>query len=106
MAVVLGEPAGQILLGHVHAARIVVADVEHDQVAAVVILRHIVDRGGAGESVHHPEADSVLVEHGREHAAYGALLAPDFDAQRLLIPEIAAIGPGYAAGVFGGVIPG
>ena len=58
--------------------------------------------GGAGEAVHRKEADGVVIEHGREHAAHGALLGPDLTRWRLLVPEVAAIGEGDAAGVFSG----
>ena len=32
--------------------------------STIVVLRDIVDDGGAAEAVHHPEADRVLIEHG------------------------------------------
>jgi hypothetical protein len=56
--------------------------------------------------MHHAKADRVLIEHRGEHAAHGALLAPDLAADRLLIPEVATIGSGYSACVLLGVIPG
>jgi hypothetical protein len=55
--------------------------------------------------MHHPEADRVIVEHRGKHAADGALLAPHLDADGLLVPEVAAIGPGDGAGVSGGIVP-
>ena len=96
IAAVLGEPIGEILLGHVHPARIVIADIEHDQVATVVILRNVVDRRGAAESMHDAEADGIVIEHRRENAAHGAFLGPDLDPVRLLVPEVAAIGSATA----------
>ena len=105
IAVVLGEPCGQVLFRHEHPARIEVADVEHDQIAAVVIFGNVMGCGGAAESVHRKEADGVLVEHRGKHAAHGALLGPDLDAMRLLVPEIAAIGSRDTAGVFGRIGP-
>src|SRR5262249_9344788 len=76
-----------------------------DQLSAIVVLRDVVDGGCAAESMHYAEADRVVVEHRREHAAHGAFLAPNFAANRLLIPEVASIGSGYSAGIFGGVSP-
>ena len=95
IAVILGEPLRQIALRHVHAGRVVIADIEDDQRTAVVILRNVIDRGCAGEAVHDAEADAVLVEHRREHAAHGALLAHHQHALRLLQPEVATIGPAH-----------
>jgi hypothetical protein len=65
-----------------------------------------VNSGGATEAVHHAEADRVLVEHGSEHAADGALFAPYFAADLLLIPEVAAIGLRDIPRVVGWVAPG
>ena len=101
----MAKPRGQVLLRHEHAARVEVADVEHDQFAAVIVLGNVVDRCGAAEAVHQTEADGVVIEHRREHAAHGALLGPDLDAVGLLVPEVAAIGLGDAAGVLGGIGP-
>ena len=75
IAAVFGEPLWQVLFRHEHAAGIEVADVEHDQRAAIVVLGNVVDGGGAGKAVHDTEADRVLIKHRRKHAADGALLA-------------------------------
>src|SRR5262249_33150510 len=88
-----------------HAAWVVVADIEGDQLALVIaILRNIVDHGGAGEAVHYPKANGIFVKHGLEHTAHGAFLAPHFDTGRLLIPKIPAISHGYNAGILLGII--
>ena len=62
-AIVFGEPRRQILLRHEQARRVIIADIERDQIATVVIISHIMDTGRAGEPVHDAEADRVLVEH-------------------------------------------
>ena len=77
IAVVLGEALGQIPSDMNMPARVEVADVEHDQRAAVVILGNVVDVGAAAEAVHRKEADSVVIEHRGEHAAHGAFLGSD-----------------------------
>src|SRR5262249_56789351 len=92
IAIVFGEPVGQVLFRHEHAARVKVANVQDDQWAAVVVFGNVVDDGGAAKAVHHLEADREIVEHRFKQAAHGALLANDHDAAGLLIPEIAAIG--------------
>ena len=55
--------------------------------------------------MHRKEADSVVIEHRGEYAAHGALLGPDLNPVGLLVPEVPAIGLGYAAGILGGVGP-
>jgi hypothetical protein len=61
--------------------------------------------GGAAESMHWKEANSITIKHRAEHAAHGALLGPDLNPVGLLIPEVPAIGLGYAARVLSGVGP-
>jgi hypothetical protein len=70
---------------------IVVADVEDDQFSAIVVLRRAVGVGRAVKSVYRVEADRVMVEHRLKNAADGALLGPDLDTDRLLVPEVASI---------------
>src|SRR5262249_47214371 len=103
---VLFEPSWQILLRHEQAAGVAVADIEHDQLTPIVVLRHLVDRGGTGEAVHHAKADGEMIEHGGEQAANRALLAPHFDADRLLGPKVATVRARDAFGEFGGIGPG
>src|SRR5262249_29584271 len=69
IAAVLVEPRRKIDGRHVHAAWVVVADVEHDQIATVIILGNVMGCGGAAESMHRKEANSILIQHRFEHAA-------------------------------------
>src|SRR6266852_4300412 len=105
MAVVLFEPGREIVLGHIHPAGIIVANVKDDQ-RLLVSLRDTMNLSRAAKSVHYPKANGVFIEHGREHAAHGAFLAPDLDPVRLLVPEVATVGSGYGACVLGGIVPG
>ena len=84
IAVILGEPLRQIALRHVHAGRVVIADVEDDQRAAIVVAGDLIDRGSAAEAMHDPKADAVFVQHWRKDAAHCALLGPNLTALRLL----------------------
>ena len=47
IAIVFGKPRRQILLRHEKAGRIIVADVESNQIATVIILGYIMDAGRA-----------------------------------------------------------
>ena len=105
LAVVFFKSLRQILLGHAQTARIPVADVKHDQRPTVVTLRDVVDGGGAREPVHNPEPYAVFIEHGLKNATYGALLGPDFEPYRLLIPVIAPVAVDHAARILFGVVP-
>src|SRR5215472_8398603 len=106
IAVVFGEPVGQVLFRHEHAARVKVANVQDDQWTAVVVFGNVVDDGGAAEAMHHLKSDREIVEHRSKQASHSAFLANDHDAAGLLIPEISAIGPGDTAGILGGIGPG
>src|SRR5262245_13318718 len=106
VAVVLGESGGQVHLRHEQAAWVEVADIERNQIATVVILSNVVNRGGAAKSVHDAKADGILVEHRLQHASDGAFLGPNLTTYRLLIPEITAVGLCYAPGVVFRAIPG
>ena len=55
--------------------------------------------------MHDPEADAVVIENRFEHAANGALLGPNLDADGLLIPEVAAILTANVICEVGGIIP-
>src|SRR5262249_30923573 len=82
IAAIVGQALWEVSLGHEEATRIIVADIERDQSAAVVVLCNVVDRGGPTESVHHPRrAVAALAMRwdwaGNEPAAVGeALRAP------------------------------
>src|SRR5262249_18912440 len=106
VAVVFGEPVGQVLFRHEHAARVKVANVQDDQWTAVVVFGNVVDDGGATEAVHDLEADREMVEHRLKQASHCAFLANHYHSAALLIPEVAAIGPGDTAGMLGGIGPG
>src|SRR4029450_6949261 len=106
IAVVFGEPVGQVFFRHEHAARIEVADVQDDQWPTVVIFGNVVNDGGAAKAVHHLKADREMVEHRSKQASHSAFLANHHDADGLLIPEIAAIGSRDTACVGGGIGPG
>ena len=97
IAVILGEPLGKVDLGHEHARRVIIANIEDDQQTTVAVLRDVMDCGRAGEAVHDAEADAELFEHRSEHAAHGALLAYHQHASRLVQPEVTAIGPAHGA---------
>src|SRR5262249_35967187 len=90
---------------HVHAARIAITDIEDHEIAAVVILGDIIDGCRAAKAVHHAEADRIMIEHRTKYAAHGAFLGPHLDADRLLIPEIAAIGLRFTAGIIFWIVP-
>src|SRR5258708_11005534 len=106
MAIVLLQAVGEVVFRHEHTARVVIADVEDDVWPPVIVFRNVVDRCRTGEAMHHAKTDAVFIEHGGEHATDGTLLAPHLDARRLLVPEVAAVGPGYGARVLRGVVPG
>jgi hypothetical protein len=91
MTVISGKPLRQVAFGHPQAARVPIADVEHDQWSAVEIVRDFVNFGGAAEPMHDPKPDTVSVQHWSKNAAHGALLGPDFDSHRLLIPIVAPV---------------
>src|SRR4051812_11582938 len=104
LAVIFRQTLGQVVLGHAHAARIIVAYVKDNQIASVVILCNIVNRGRAAEAVHYAKPDAVLVQHRSKHAADGALLAPHLYAHRLLGPEVSTIRPAYGVDESGGIV--
>src|SRR5215831_433334 len=103
VAVVFGEPVGQVLFRHEHAARVKVANVQDDQWTAVVVFGNVVDDGGAGKAMHDLEADREIVEHRSKQASYGAFLTNHHHAAGLLVPEIAAIASRDTARVLSGV---
>ena len=81
----------RVLLRHEQAGGVIVADIEDDQVTAIIVLRGVVDSGGAREPVHDAEANCVLVEHRLKDATDGPLFGPDLDTNGLLVPKIPAI---------------
>src|SRR3954468_18202586 len=105
VAVVFGEPIGQVLFRHEHAGRIEVADIKDDQWASVVVLGNVVDGGSAAKPMHRKETDRVLIEHRLKQAAHGALLAHHHDADGLLVPKVATIRSRDSAGICFGVSP-
>jgi hypothetical protein len=66
----------------------------------------VVEGGGSAKTMHYAEADRVMIEHRLEHAAHGAFLTPDLVPDRLLVPEVTAIGLRNAVGVFARIGPG
>ena len=92
VAAILFEPFGQVVLRHEHAARVVVADVEHDQrrpsSSWAMSWTEVAPLNPCMTRKPTPYSSST----GLKHAAHGALLAPHLDALRLLVPEVAAVG--------------
>ena len=69
IAFVFFQPVGEIPLGHIKAARIPIADIQSNQRAAVVVFRYVMSNGRGAETVHDPEADTVLVKYRCKDAA-------------------------------------
>src|SRR5262249_26325244 len=104
-AAVFLEPLRQINLGHAEPGWIEVADIQHHQLAAIVVPRNVPGLGRAGKAVNRIEADAITIEHGLKQTADGALLAPHLASLRLLIPETAPIARGHFLGKFFRVCP-
>src|SRR6516225_860838 len=105
VAVVLLQPIRQIALRHVHAARIVVADIEGDEITPVTIIGNVMHNGRRREAVHYPKANAVMVKHRSQHAAYGALLTPNLDTHRLRFPKVPPILAASCPGKSGRIAP-
>src|SRR5690242_19444751 len=91
IAAVFLYAAGEVTLRHPHAAGVEVADVKRNKIAAIIVLRDIVDGSCATEAVHDPEPDAVRIKNRRQYAANGSLLRPDLAAHRLLVPKISPV---------------
>lgn len=91
-AVVLLKALGQVPLRHVEAARVIVPDIQHDQIAAVPdVFRHIMHNRRAAKPVHNPKPNCILIEDRGQNSTNGVLLARDYAADGLLEPEVAPV---------------
>src|SRR6266436_7900655 len=105
VAAVALQPFWNVAFRHIQSTWIIIADIEDGQWMAVVILRYVIESCRTTEPVHDTKADTVLVKDRLEHAANSPFLAPNLDAFRLLLPEIASIGTGHALNVLRWIIP-
>src|SRR5258708_28714900 len=99
VAAVALQPFWNVAFRHIQSTWIIIADIEDGQWMAVVILRYVIESCRTTEPVHDTKADTVLVKDRLEHAANSPFLAPNLDAFRLLLSEIASIGTRHALNV-------
>src|SRR5262249_15230760 len=100
------QTRGEVVFRHEHAAGVIIANVEHDERPAVVILGNIVNCSGTGEAMHNPKPNSKLIKHGGKHAADSTFFRPHLNAGGLLVPKVTAIGSCNSTSVLLGVVPG
>ena len=107
IAAVAFDTFRKIDLAHVEAARVPITYVQDCQqlVAAKAVLGHVMHRGRRAIAMHHTEGHPVGVEHRRQRAAHGPLLAPHIDALGLVGPSVTPIAPFHALDVVGRVLP-
>src|SRR5262245_66236954 len=93
------------MFGHTHPTRIMISDIKHNELAAVVVLGNVVGVGCAGEPVDRVEADAVTIKHRLKQTAHGSFFGPHLASLRLLVPETAPIARGHFLGEFFRVRP-